>query len=1204
MDLYRSEGAVLGHVAEIIVPATDGRGTGYLLTPSLILTAAHVVAGASSAWVRFEARTGNEWRADVDDMWCDEDLDVALLSIEPRDGMTVRPVAFGRLGAFDNQVPFSTVGFPRFKVRKDDTKYRDSAHVTGKIAPLSNRKEGTLELSIDVPEPSAGGDRSPWEGMSGAAVFCGGRIVGIVAKHHPLDGPGKLAANRVEQWLASPVGDRLRELLGAAIVPATSDDLPDVAQPRWSRDLTRSLQSWAEAEMLANSGQPYQLVDEGVPELTRSYVERSGVESSGERTSVADVLSRYRHVLVEAPAGIGKSSLTYHMARKSAIILQASLRSSRLPDETEYIAVRVPARDLAVNRPLPDAIVSSVSDRLGLYQSENMAIDQFGAVTPGGLPWLIMVDGLDEIIDGEKWRKVVAAIAADMTRAESPYRWLITTRPVPGHGLDALRQVPGVASYTLEVFDDNELYEMARAWLHDYSSDNTEYHIEEFIDQAKSNLHELVRVPLLAAVALLLYRRSAEVGLPTSRPGLYEALVTYFLHGRGKESERQGEFRRLIADAGGTSELADFLYPRRHEILHELARQTLEDGQPTLGRAIAWINQNAAYIPKFLHNWDAAVGGILASTGLVTLESARSLAWIHQTVPEYLVARRRADSLSGTWPPADLEPDALLREALAEGVQGEQATLTIACCMVGKEEDNEDEISRRFLSFLLAHSGDYDYLLKYHNSDLLVGNDSYNLDSYVMLAGRLLGQGVPADESLSERVIRRLLYRARSIFHAQEYCGIVAVQPGKHMARQALDDLIADKELPIVARADAAAAIARIFGFNAAAEAVESLAAFSEKANWVKQRMDGAHLGVLPDGRLVVAEEFAQLGEPARDIVAKFLDLAQVPAEDETGCLVAAESAAKVNDIERLHHFVSMFEPKKSGDLPALDFAPLMIRAGLRDKGLEIIEETKVRKRDSSAFSGVAKALLTYGETDLAVDLARFAMREKPREDGSYEVLVLAGHADEVIAALRRFDVGSHKFDVSAWVDVAQVLRRNCLAGVVTESLGDLLTRGIMTAKLASLLIDIGDDRGHQMMCLLAADAEVDPAERYAAASYLLDTADRGLGIEALLALPRQRGFFEDANGQSVHDYAEGTARSLALIGETAEAIDVLCRLIPRRTGQNLYLFALLCRLDPPRGIAEINKRLAESDLREWDIMNLLMAKASALKAISRQRNP
>jgi hypothetical protein len=187
---------------------------------------------------------------------------------------------------------------------------------------------------------------------------------------------------------------------------------------------------------------------------------------------------------------------------------------------------------------------------------------------------------------------------------------------------------------------------------------------------------------------------------------------------------------------------------------------------------------------------------------------------------------------------------------------------------------------------------------------------------------------------------------------------------------------------------------------------------------------------------------------------------------------------------------------------------------------------------------------------------------------------------------------------------VAQVLRRNCLAGVVTESLGDLLTRGIMTAKLASLLIDIGDDRGHQMMCLLAADAEVDPAERYAAASYLLDTADRGLGIEALLALPRQRGFFEDANGQSVHDYAEGTARSLALIGETAEAIDVLCRLIPRRTGQNLYLFALLCRLDPPRGIAEINKRLAESDLREWDIMNLLMAKASALKAISRQRNP
>ena len=107
-----------------------------------------------------------------------------------------------------------------------------------------------------------------------------------------------------------------------------------------------------------------------------------------------------------------------------------------------------------------------------------------------------------------------------------------------------------------------------------------------------------------------------------------------------------------------------------------------------------------------------------------------------------------------------------------------------------------------------------------------------------------------------------------------------------------------------------------------------------------------------------------------------------------------------------------------------------------------------------------------------------------------------------------------------------------------------------------------------------------------------------------MLALPRQRGFFEDENHQSFHDYAEGTARSLALIGETAEAIDVLCRLIPHQTGHNFYLFGLLCRLDPARGIAEINKRLAESGLEEWDIMNLLMAKASALKAIARQRNP
>ena len=136
-----------------------------------------------------------------------------------------------------------------------------------------------------------------------------------------------------------------------------------------------------------------------------------------------------------------------------------------------------------------------------------------------------------------------------------------------------------------------------------------------------------------------------------------------------------------------------------------------------------------------------------------------------------------------------------------------------------------------------------------------------------MLAAGSSGKACLPTSRCQKRVIRRLLYRNRSIFHAQEYCGLVAVQPGKHMARQALDDLIADRELPIVAPAHAVAAIARIFGFKAAAEAVAPLAAYSKEVSWVKQRMGGAHVGKLPDGRLAVAEELAQLGEPARDIV-------------------------------------------------------------------------------------------------------------------------------------------------------------------------------------------------------------------------------------------------------------------------------------------------------------------------------------------------
>ncbi|GAB3839973.1 hypothetical protein GCM10029963_07840 [Micromonospora andamanensis] len=70
----------------------------------------------------------------------------------------------------------------------------------GEIAALSHRREGTLAIITSEPERDPDPAVSPWEGMSGAAVFSNGSLLGLVCEHHRSDGLGTLSATRVDRW--------------------------------------------------------------------------------------------------------------------------------------------------------------------------------------------------------------------------------------------------------------------------------------------------------------------------------------------------------------------------------------------------------------------------------------------------------------------------------------------------------------------------------------------------------------------------------------------------------------------------------------------------------------------------------------------------------------------------------------------------------------------------------------------------------------------------------------------------------------------------------------------------------------------------------------------------------------------------------------------------------------------------------------------
>ncbi|MGP0024431.1 MAG: trypsin-like peptidase domain-containing protein, partial [Streptosporangiaceae bacterium] len=243
-------------VAQLVVdrgPGDEGsRGSGYLVAPGLVLTAAHVVAGAVTVRVRLDVGQPAEVDVLAAGWWADPvghhrtDLAVVMIAPDATAGREVEPARFGRISEGMAVLAVQAFGFPRFKLRGDAADgglgmFRDLEQVTGHAPVAANRRQGTLAVYLEDPPPAAPGREgpSPWAGMSGAAVWSAGRIVGVAAEHHPGEGAGRLTARRIDRaYDELPKYDlgRLVDWLGLAPVIG---GLPDVV-PAGSGQFVRS----------------------------------------------------------------------------------------------------------------------------------------------------------------------------------------------------------------------------------------------------------------------------------------------------------------------------------------------------------------------------------------------------------------------------------------------------------------------------------------------------------------------------------------------------------------------------------------------------------------------------------------------------------------------------------------------------------------------------------------------------------------------------------------------------------------------------------------------------------------------------------------------------------------------------------------------------------------------------------------------------
>ncbi|WP_405192671.1 trypsin-like peptidase domain-containing protein [Streptomyces anthocyanicus] len=1024
------------------------RGSGYQVTSRSVLTAAHVVHSAERLRVRFRADQPNEWTVRGTVLWSHDELDIAVVGIDDSGerlaGLEAdfSPVRYGAIPELDGTVTCSALGFPLFKLRRPTDgapPFRDANHVTdGKAPVFSNRREGRLAIRIGQSPRlrDASGERSPWEGMSGAAVWSMGCVIGLVSDHHQDEGAGELSASRVDRWhecLTQEETERLNELIG---LPLTRAGLTEVRVKRSSTELeavrqSRGIYALLEAELRSSPVHHYRLHDRAGPSLDDTYVHQRVEEtpdSSGLKVSAPikaeGALTQHRHVVLEGPPGAGKSTFIHHITRTLAKSWITQEVGEEVLLNRTVLPLRVTAQDLAGPKPLPVLLRESVHKRLGALLSSSMPADIFEEPVHA-TEWLVLVDGLDEIVDVSVRRRVLDVITADVGRPGSAYRWVVATRPLPTAEAASLRD-SDAAVYLLAPFDDTQLRLLASRWL-DAESDECESDdkVKGFLQQIDAKgLRQIIRTPLLASIALTVYRAMPAGDLPVGRVGLYEELIKQLLNRRDANGGRRSAWRQTVVEGGGDEALADWLYRNRVRLLTHLAQTTLaSDATVTIADAVGWAKSRVPDPPDFFAAWPDAVGALLSDTGLFYgVNALGGLHWAHRSLAEYLVARDAAKSLPDTWPGQEWQTDELLAAALSE-TRDELAVLTVACWASERGERGAE----RLAVLLMDRSDRYDdYIV--HTSGVQLGRaggmDGNTPDRYALLAGRLLADGVQLPQDLRTRIMRRIADRTHSHFHFTLFSDVLCALPNTEPAHEALRATLNDTSLSFNSRCEVLPTLSRLSGAAAALTAAHELLAEAPSAVETKIARGGAVWINRSDPRAVIASVLAQVQDPqARRTAA---ELAEQSCDD----IGEAEGTGTSTRVFLADTFIALGDPGRAVRLLRLERPDELTVTRLLAAGGTSAAIAAVRKiaadpdRSTATTISSLKCLVEAGILDPVPEVAGEVLRS-------------------VVAKKRQeSNTPEDKGDIDEWVnfyrgkEINQLLQLQMKAGETSLSLG------------------------------------------------------------------------------------------------------------------------------------------------------------------------
>jgi hypothetical protein len=356
------------------------------------------------------------------------------------------------------------------------------------------------------------------------------------------------------------------------------------------------------------------------------------------RLSAAEIVSQGRTCVVLAGPGGGKSSLLHACLSESVGRWRRGVAGTMVP-------VLVTAAQL-VEAPLLNAVAEAVSSELaGHGLIEKLTAAFFREPPNPDVPWLLLVDGLDEISSPGTRRRLLRELSAITDRTRPPeFRFVVATRPLPDGELDLLGS--GVPRYQLQSFTREDILQVAAAWfapLGTQAGPATARFAAELARRGR--LAELARTPLITALICSLYAASPGRELPDSRGEIYQDFTTLlfsWLHFDTPSATRDLVLSGL-KETWASEQAQQTLAALPKLIGYFAAQRHAGDTRPALEIITA---QPDARCPDRLpeEDWKSFLDAALRRSNVVTARRPGEYEFLHVTLQDYLAARHASQN--------------------------------------------------------------------------------------------------------------------------------------------------------------------------------------------------------------------------------------------------------------------------------------------------------------------------------------------------------------------------------------------------------------------------------------------------------------------------------------------------------------------------------------------------------------------------------